>query len=519
MQKVVVAVACALALAGCTKHKDKAQAYLALGEQVAKADASALRLTPDGKTALFLEDAEKPHLDGIPPQMLVGVLHAVPTSGGAARKVGTGVTNMPGGYLFSPDSRWVLFLSGYNAVSQSGTLQALDLQSADSEPVTLGEHASYMLASPDSKTVAFVANGVLQVGPLPNGPFKQLSGEVQTADFTPDSNWLVYKRRLTAAGAMFVWNLDGKGEPIKLGDQAGDHVISSDSKRIAFSRRSETMHSTYDLFLAEAPQWKAKQIATGAGAFDFSPDAKWLGRTEGQRPDELGDLMVGPADGSPGRKVGTKVNEFRFAPTSDAVAYLELYDISARAGILGVAELKDDAKPKRVGNRVPNFGWAPDGRSVAFVSRFLKPIYSIDLMLYPLGEKESFKVNAGVFGYEFDPKSRYLMFRTNCLNEGRSCDLMKLDLSKPKTPPQKIVEAIYTFRPSEEGDRILVTYARHDSKLYDAAVFNVPKNERKTVAQFIDLPALFAKSGDKVVYVVGDHASPAPGVYVATKLP
>lgn len=516
---LVVALACASVLGGCKRSsKEKEQAHLALGQQVVDARASDLRTTPDGKHALYLVDAEKPRMDGLPPMMVLGDLYAVPTDAGKARKIGSGVTNVPGGYNFTADSRWVMFLAGYNAANQSGVLRAVDLTKPSSEPIELGNAVSYYLTSPDSKIVAFVSEGVLHVGPLPNGPFKKLSGEVQTADFTPDGQNLLFKRRLSAAGALFVWPVSGDKAPIKLGEQVGDYKVSADSKHVAFTQRSRQVASTYDLFAASLPEWKTREVATGTGVFAFSNDSKWLGRSEGQRPELIGDLYVGPADGGKGRKIGTQVAEFEFAPASNAVAYLELYDISARAGVLGVASLPD-GKPRRIGNRVPNFDWSPDGKSVAFVSRFLKPIYSIDLMLYPLGAEDAFKVKDGVFGYNYDPKSRYLVFRTNCLNEGRACDLMKVDLKDPKVAPVRLVEGVYTFKPSDDGDRLLVTYTRRDSKLYDAAVFNVDKGERKTVAQYIQLPALFTRGdSEQVVYIVGAAAA-APGVYVARQIP
>jgi hypothetical protein len=491
---------------------------VAQGEVLASGKASDLRTTPDGAHALYLIDADKPRLEGVPPQMVVGELWTVASSGGAPRKVGNGVTNVPGGYTFSPDSKWVLALTGYNAVGQTGTLTALNLTEAGSTPIELGPQVSYVLASPDSKTVAFVSGGVLKVGALPGGPFKDLSGQVQTAQFTADSNYLLYKRNLTAAGGLFVWPLDGARPPKLLGEQVGDYLVSADSKRLAWSQRSRSAPSTWDLFSASAPGWDAKQIATGAGVFAFSPDSKLLGRVEGQKPEELGNLFVGPADGSAGKQIAKQVSEFQFAATSSAVAYLELYDISARAGVLGVAELPD-GKPKRIAGRVPNFDWSPDGKSVAFVERFLKPIYSIDLMLYPLSEESAFKVSPGVFGYNYDPKARYLAFRTNCLNQGRLCDLMKVDLSRPKEPAEKIVEGVYTFRSSEAGERLLVSYPRTDTNLYDAAVFNVASNQRKTVAQNIQLPALFTEpTGSRVAFVVGDVGGKG-GVYTTKDVP
>ncbi len=514
----VIAALCGVAaLTGCKKSKPATQAHLALGEVVAPGKASDLRTTPDGKFAVYLVDAEKPRLDGIPPMMKVGELWAVSTSGGSPRRIANGVTNVPGGFTFSPDSRWAFALAGYNPVDQAGTLTVLELANSSSEPITVGEDVTYVLASPDAKTLSFVSGGVLKAGPLPNGPFKDLAGEVQTAEFSKDSKQLLFKRRLSAAGGFFIAPVDGSAEPKRLGEQVGDYLVASDSQRVAWTQRSRSAPSTWDLYLASAPKWDPKQVAEGAGVFSFSPDSKWLGRVEGQRPDELGNLVVGPASGEAGRQIAKQVGEFQFSPASNALAYLELYDISARAGVLGVAELPD-GKPKRVGNRVPNFDWSPDGKSVAFVSRFIKPIFSIDLMLYPLGEETAFKVNQGVFGYNYDPKGRYLVFRTNCMNEGRMCDLMKVDLSKPKEPPAKILEGIYTFRPSPEGNRILVTYPRRDSNLYDAAVFNLQSNVRKTIAQQIQLPALFAEpEGGRVVYVVGITGS--EGVYVASDVP
>ena len=513
-----VAVLCGLAaLTGCKKSKPAGEAHLALGEVVAPGKASDLRTTPDGKTALYLLDAEKPRLDGIPPMMKIGELWAVSTAGGPPRKVGNGVTNVPGGFTFSPDSRWALALTGYNAAVQAGTLTALDLSDASSKSIELGEDVTYVLASPDSKTLAFVSGGVLKVGPLPKGPFRELAGEVQTAEFTKDSEHLLFKRQLTAAGGFFVASVAGVDEPKRLGEQVGDYLVASDSTRVAWTQRSRSAPSSWDLYLASAPKWETKQVAEGAGVFAFSPDSKWLGRVEGQRPDELGQLVVGSAVGEPGRQIAKQVGEFQFSPASNAVAYLELYDISARAGVLGVADLPD-GKPKRVGSRVPNFDWSPDGKSVAFVSRFVKPIFSIDLMLYPLGEESAFKVNPGVFGYNYDPKARYLVFRTSCVNEGRMCDLMKVDLSKPKEPPVKIIEGVYTFRPAPEGNRILVTYPRRDANLYDAAVFNVNSGVRKTIAQQIQLPALFAEpEGGRVVFIVGGAGR--EGVYVASNVP
>ena len=521
MRVVAVAAVLALVMAGCSRRKEREQAMFSLGDRIASGRASDLRTTPDGKFALYLEGGEKPRLDGVPPQMLIGSLHAVPTAGGEPREIGTGVTNVPGGFTLSPDSRWVLLLSGYNPVTHEGNLVAVDLADPKSKPVELGPRTSYVLASPDSKQVAFVAAGVLNVGALPSGPFRQLSGEVQTAAFSPDGRWIIYKRRLSAAGGLFICEVDGTA-PVKLAEQTGDFAASPDSKHVAFTRRSERVRSTYELLVASAPGWTAREVAAGAGRFAFSPDAKWLGRIQDQKPEDMGSvqvgaLHVGPADGSEGRKLGNRVAQFEFAPTSAAIAMLDSFEGSAGAGVLAVADLPD-GKPRRIAARVPNFDWSPDGKWVAFVSRIFQPIYTIDLFVYRNGDEGALKVHPGVFAYDYDRKGRFLYFRTNCLNEGRACDLMKLSLTDPKAPASLLAQGIYTWRASKDGDRLLVTYARRDSKLYDAAVLNVTTGERKTIAQYIQLPALWAESGgERVVYVVSPPAN--AGVYMANRIP
>ncbi len=496
---------CALGLTSACKGKSTsggapaAHGVGGMGTPVASVKAVDLRVTPDGKFAAYLVDAEKPRLEGIPPQMVVGELHVAPTEGaGGPRKVGNGVTNVPGGYLFSPDSRWVLFLVGYNAADQSGELQALELTDPAAKPKKLGSRVSYMLSSPDSSTVAFVDAGVLKVGPIGGASFKDVAGEVSTAEFSPDSKTLFFKRKVSAAGGLFLVALEAGAEsvPRKLADQVGDYVISGDSKRVAFATRSEVARSTYDLWLASAPEFKVNKVAGGTAVFAFSPDSKWFARTEDGKPELIGNLVVGPASGGAGRKVGEQVQEFRFAPDSTAIAYLELYDISARAGLAGVVSLPD-GKPKRVGDRCPNFTWGADGRYLAFLSRFIKPSYSVDLMLYQVGEEAAVKVNPGVFGYGFGPQNEYLLYRSNCIRDGRACDLYQLDLAKLKEPAKKIIEGIYSFKPAESGGRIMVSYARTQGELFDTAVFNSKTGERKTLDQFTALPALLGKNKKK----------------------
>lgn len=500
-----------------------------LGKQLAKGQASELRLALGGRVVTWLADAEKPRLNGIPPQMRVGELWAAAVDGGAApRRLANGVTNVPGGWLFTPDGRWVLLLEGFNAAVSSGTLVAVDLWDPASQPVRLGGGVSYALGSPDSARVAWVEQGVLKVGKLPDGPFRSVAGEVSTASFTPDGQSVLFRRRLTAAGGLFLAPVEG-GEPRKLADYVADFELAPDGKHLAYTARSEVDPSYQDLFLAPAPAFVPKRIATQAWRFGFSPDGKWLARTEGWKSsDEAGDLYAGPANGEGARKVGEKIGRFSFAPDSTAVAYLEFYDPNANggAGVLGVAELPD-GKPRRVGNRVPNYAWGANGQYVAFLSRFMKPVYSVDLMLYERGQEKSVKVRQGAFGYSFSPGNERLYFRTNCIRDGRACDLVEVtpgevrpaaeasDAGVPSPKEQaRILEGLYTFAASRDGSRLLVTYPRWEAKTYDVATYNVATKQRRSIDSLVQVPPAFlSDDGKKVVYVVEDGER--SGVYVS----
>ena len=529
-----------LSLPGCQKGEGtsaptavqarNASLVPSLGKRLAKGQASELRLSPGGKVATWLADAEKPRLNGIPPQMRVGELWAVPVDGGEPRKLANGVTNVPGGWLFTPDGRWALALEGFNAAVSSGALVAVDLSVPSSKPVRLGGGVSYALGSPDSTRVAWVEQGVLKVGKLPDGPFRSVAGEVSTASFTPDGQALLFRRKLTAAGGLFLAPVEA-GEPRRLADYVADFELSSDGKHLAFSARSELEPSYQDLFLAHGPDFAPKRIATQAWRFGFSPDGKWLARTEGWKSsDEAGDLFVGPASGEAARKVGDKIGRFSFAPDSTAIAFLEFYDPNANggAGVLGVAELPD-GKPRRVGNRVPNYAWGANGQYLAFLSRFMKPVYSVDLMIYERGQEKSVKVRQGAFGYSFSPGNERLYFRTHCIRDGRACDLFEVapgqvqpsseeaDGGTPAPAGQEmILEGLYTFTASRDGSRLLVTYPRWEAKTYDVATYDVAKKQRRSIDSLVQVPPAFASDdGKKVVYVVEDGER--SGVYAAAE--
>lgn len=479
-----------------------------------------LRATSDGQHLTWLLDATKPRLDGLPPPMRVGVLWAMPSKGGDSRKLGTGVTNMPGGYLFSPDGRWVLFLAGYSAAEQSGELRVADLSAPGTPPERLGGRVTYMLASPDSKQIAFVDEGVLRTGPLPSGPFREVAGEVATAEFSPDVATLYFRRRVANAGGLYQVPLKDVGKPPrKIADQVGDFRLTPDGKTLAYAARPSAGSSSYELFVTDTAVLKPRLLARNVINFRFSPDGKLLAHNEGLSPEDPGDLFVSPFGGGAGepKALGAAVKDFQFSPDSKSIAFREAYNDNE--GDLAVAVIGSATPAKKISRRVRSYTWSDDNLKIAFTIRVVKPITSVDLVVWRVGDEEATKIKQWVYDYAFTPQSDRLLFRTDCSREGRSCNLLALDLADLKLPPKKLVEAMSAFKISEDGVRVLITYSRAQmGDFYDVAVFNLKTNERKTLEQFIRLPAMFLdKEGARVAYVVGEQNK--AGVYVADKVP
>ena len=114
------------------------------------------------------------------------------------------------------------------------------------------------------------------------------------------------------------------------------------------------------------------------------------------------------------------------------------------------------------------------------------------------------------------------------IRDGRACDLYAREMGAPlqtndagmlETRGKKVADGVYGyFKPSEKGQRVLVTMARMDSTLYDVGVVNLETGQYKTVQERILLPPSFANAeGTRVVYAVAERAR--PGVYVADQVP
>ena len=521
MRAALGVAALVLATVGCSKGGGapaEAEKPLVggLGKRLAAGPVADLKLTKDGAYATFLRNPKRPAIQGVSPLMALGELGVASLKDGTVRFVGQGVSNRPGSVLFSPDSRWLFFVDGYNAAAEAGVLHTFPLAgSGDAE--LRGRTVSFLAVSPTGKAFAFVDGGVLRVAELaPGSTARAVATEVSTAQFTPDGTLLLVHHRAASGGALERVLVDGNRPAVRLGDSVGDWILSPDGKRVAFAVKSTVVRDGRDLWVATLPDGKPTRVVTGTGPFAFSSDGAQLARIEREKASSIGNLVVGPAAGGTGKKVAERVGDFSFAPDGKAVAALANYDEQQKWGRLTYAPLPDGA-PVELGRRVTTWIWSPDNKHLAFNLRVFQPLPSVDLWLYTRGKPAGSAVMANVYGYDFGPGGS-LYLRTECIREARACTLVRLDPSIPDGKPTPILEGIFGFRPSEAGNRMLVTYARTDADTYDVAVLNLKTSIRVTLEERILLPALFADpEGNKVVYLVSQGER--SGLYVSDQVP
>jgi WD40-like Beta Propeller Repeat len=503
----------------------------ALGRRLVAGAAGDLRVSRDGAWATFLRSPVRPSLDGVNPDSInpksaVGELVAVSLGTGAVRSLAKNVSNRAGATLFSPDGRWLLFLQDYDLATGTGTLMTVRLDAQDA-PEARGRAVSFLTVSPDSRAVAFIDGGLLKLAPLEAGSTaRPVAPDVSTAKFALGGSRLLALRRASAGGALLaVRTTEPVTAPTRLAERVADYEVSSDGRHVAFTQASAVAKDVWDLYVATLDGGSPVKAAAGVGLYGFSPDGRWLGRIEGKRNAlgrvVVGALLVGPASGAEAKPVGDKVGRFGFAPDGTALWALDLYNEQHDRGTLLVVDLPQRTV-RTLKERAHTGEWGKDGRFLAFNVEIIQPLPSMDLYLYVRGEEQAFRVKEGVYGFGIS-SGEVLLFRSECVRQSqrdqpRACWLNELDLARPHEAPKQILEGIYSFKVSETGERILVSYARMDSDTYDTAVYNRRTQERKTLDTFTLLPALFVDaSGSRVAYLVSEKDR--SGLYLCDKGP
>jgi hypothetical protein len=491
-----------------------------------------LRASPDGHVLTVLVDAHKPGIEGAPPTMRLGELWAMGATTGAPVKIAADVTNMPGGWLVSPDSRWILAAAHYDQTQQAGELVVADTKNLSAEKTRVSGHVAYFVPSDDGLQLAWVENGVLSVGPLPNGPWRQLAGEVSTAEFSADGRFLYFRRRYAAAGGLYQVNLaDTRAQPRRLLDQVAEYTVLRSNRHVVANARQTPADRVFQLHVVDVNTLATRKLADDALRFRVSRDGRFLAwRTasiKGEQAD-VGELWVAAIPDGKARKVGGVVKDFEFSPDNRRLVfrdnYLEL-PLGGRearpgdgkvekVGDLSLVELPDGA-PRLLQRRCPNFLFSPDGATLAYTARIESPEVTRRLLLLRPGQKDPVTLKEWLYEYQFRPPGNALYFRADCMREGRSCDVLSVPVNgTAEVTPKVEMQGVYGIKFSADGTRAIVGFAHLTDETFDVAVRSLDTGTQTMIDQFIEWPALLlGEKGDAVAYL--SHEKKRSGVYVA----
>jgi dipeptidyl aminopeptidase/acylaminoacyl peptidase len=426
------------------------------------------------------------------------------------------VATIPGSFFFSPTGGHVGALTQWSFQRQEGTLVVAS--TAQARPRTVAEKVSFFAFSKDGAWIGYVSDGVLRVEPADGGDAKEIAKEVSTFELSPDGKSLLARKKMVAGGHLLLAHHGTSTEPPKvLAPQVSEYHWSPDGARFAYTARSE--EGGNDLYVATV-EGNARQVGKGVPSFVFSPTGRhlaFLGDTSVRK--QFGDLFVLVGGAEEATKLGETVTEFAFAASDDRIAWLDSYDPQSRGGQLKWKDVTAEGEPVSIAHDVPSFVWSKDGANLAYIRRVHQPIYSIDLFLARLGqgEPEIFTIAKGVFGYSFSSDGERLFLRTECIRNGRSCELYSVRTADPAASIQHIAGGIHTYEPDPLDESVLmITYARMDSDTFDLGV--VPADGSGSVRRIdrMVLPGtrlLVGKDEVSITYAVVEAGR--QGVYVA----
>jgi hypothetical protein len=373
-------------IARVNKEKTAARTPV-LGERKLEGEAQDLRASPDGEVLAVLLEGVKPTIAGVPPPMRLGALWAVPTKGGAPHKLATGVTNSPGGWLHTADSKFILFTAQWDPSQQQGELFVQDAKKLDAERSRISMRVNYYVPSDDGTQVAFIENGILHAGKLPDGPFPQLAGEVSTAEFSADGRYLYFKRKFSSAGGLYQVDLkDERPQPKRLIDQVTEYTVLHSGKYVVVAARATPADRTFQLHLFDVATLKGRKLTDDAHRYRVSRDGRYLAWRDNVPGPDKGALSMTLPDGKP-RELGANVSDFDFSPDGARFVYRDNYTelglggrdaqqegvkLVERVGDLYLLEMPDGA-PKLLARQSPNYLFAPGGSTLAFTARIDRP--------------------------------------------------------------------------------------------------------------------------------------------------
>lgn len=500
-----------LALASC--KGERAAPYKGEGRLLVEGPAREVLAAPGGGAIAWLASPAQAKERGIhaPDHIYLGT--ATFSGGGAPIPMGADVPTLPGAFFFSPTGAHVGALTGWSFQRQSGTLVVGSVEGSSVR--TVASKVSFFAFSKDGRWLGYVADGALRIERVEGGEAAEIAKEVATFELSPDASLVLARKKSMAGGALLLASASAGKEPQILGDAVSDYHWSPDGVRIAFTAKNE--EGGNDLFLSTR-EGQTRKVGTGVPSFVFSPTGRhlaFLGDTSVRK--QFGDLFLLEGEAKEATRIGETVTEFAFAPEDGRIAWLDGYDPQSRGGRLKWRRMEEGAKAEELGADVPSFVWSRDGNNLAFIRRIHQPVFSIDLFLAKLGGEasEAFSIAKGVFGYSFSKDSDRLFLRTECIRNGRACELYSVEVADPANTIRHIAGGIHTYEPDPGESVLMLTYARMDADAFDLGVIPIDGSAPVRMLDRLVLPGtrLLGGKEPRIAYAVIEKDR--LGVYVA----
>jgi hypothetical protein len=512
--------AVAVLAAACTRTEKGPGA--GLGKMVAPGVAVALKPSPDGAFVAWLSSCGNVTSGTVALGTRSCELRVAPTAGGERAAAGEGavvakgVTTLPHGFVWA-NARTLLALEAYEHATGEGTLVVWDGSTR-----RLADGVRYYAATPDGRTLGWVADGVLSVLDRAGaGEPVAMGKSVATFEFAPSRDSaapvrLLARRESSAGGDLLALAAD-RLTPVAA--RTAEYRFSS-AGDFAYTVR-EGATDTLAFARAAAPA-TAVTVRGNVHSFSFAPDGSAIAFVADVAPGRQGDLWVARVAGQSARpgapeKVASGVGEVRWAPRGGALAWLAEFEPGMRSGALTV-RASPAAAPVRLASKVSAYQFSPDGSAIAFLEHVIQGGYSVDLQLARLGDGETHAelVARGAFGFDFAPEGNFLYFRAGCVQNGESCNLERIPAAglPAGSQPERIAEAVKSFDfDRRTPGRLLLTVQRPDGTPLGIAVWRDGKLTDVDRGLVAGTAAFLAPDSARLVYAVQEKGR--EGVYVA----